>query len=44
METLNTSTSRAKEEELFRGLKVGAREQVKEITHLFFVDDTVVFC
>lgn len=34
---------RAKEAGLLRGLKVGVAEQADAITHLFFVDDMLVF-
>lgn len=43
MEALNMLMLRAKEEGLLRGLRVEVEEQM-EITFLFFVDDTLVFC
>lgn len=36
MEVLVRMLIRAREPDMFRGLKVGVREHTKEITHLFF--------
>lgn len=35
---------KVKELSLFKGLKMGEGKQVKEVIHLFFTDDTSMFC
>lgn len=40
---LNKIMLRLREIDLFKGLKVGVGEHMQEVTHLFFVDDTLGF-
>lgn len=35
---------RARDVEMFKGLKVGDDEHMVEVAHLFFTYDTLVFC
>lgn len=44
MEVLNKLLEKAKELQLLKGIIVGQQENQIEITHLFFVDDTLIFC
>lgn len=44
IEVLNKFLLKAKELDLFKGLKVGKREKSEDVSHLFFMDDTLVFC
>lgn len=44
MKALNKMLIRARELVLFRGLMVGVGEHAEEITHLLFIDDTMLFC
>lgn len=43
MEVLNNFLQRARELELFKGLKVIGGKHTEEVIYLFFVDDTLVF-
>lgn len=43
MEVLNKLLLRAKDLDLIRGLKVGWREGDEEVSHLFLVNDILVF-
>lgn len=42
MEALNKLLSRAKELELFKGLKVSRYDHIEKIMHIFFADNTSV--
>lgn len=43
MEALNRMLIRARELDLFKGLKVGLGKHTEEITCLFFADNTILF-
>lgn len=44
MEVLNRMLICAREHSLLRYLKVGAQNYIEEVTHLFFIDDAMLFC
>lgn len=44
MEALHKLLSRVRETSLFKGLSVGRGDGRMEITHLFFANDTLIFC
>lgn len=44
MEGLNGIIERVKELNLLKGVRVGKRDNFTEISHLFFADDTLIFC
>lgn len=44
MEAFDTILLRNKELGLFKDLKVGEGEHMEKVTHLFFTNDTLVFC
>lgn len=43
MEALNKMLLRSKKLEMFKGLKVRDGDHREEVSHLFFIDDTLVF-
>lgn len=44
MEALNKILMKAREQNMFQGLCVGNETFKEEATHLFFVDDVLLFC
>lgn len=44
MEALNGLLVRANTLQLMRGVTVGNREHTMDVSHIFFVDDTLIFC
>lgn len=44
MEALNGLLGKAKELNLLKGVLVGKMSNAIEVSHLFFVDDTLIFC
>lgn len=44
MEALNGLLCRAKGMDLLKGVKIEKRLNVLDVTHLFFADDTLIFC
>lgn len=44
MEGLNRLLGRAKDLNSLRGVVVGSRDNTTEVSHLFFADDTFIFC
>lgn len=43
MKALNELLGRAKELQLMRGVAVGSMENITDVSHLFFADDTLIF-
>lgn len=44
MEAMNMMIERAKEREFLRGVWVGKRDTQVEVSHIFFTDNTLIFC